>query len=43
MTAKLREANALLMQRRRWPAPEQVPGNIHAVQAFRKDAILLNY
>ena len=52
MTAKLREVNALLMQRRHWPIPEQgqwlgsvvrghiayyaVPGNIHAVSAFRK-------
>ena len=52
MAAKLREVNALLMQRRHWPIPEQgqwlgsvvrghiayyaVPGNIHAVSAFRK-------
>ena len=51
-TAKLREVNALLMQRRHWPIPEQgqwlgsvvrghiayyaVPGNSHAVSAFRK-------
>jgi group II intron reverse transcriptase/maturase len=52
MAAKLREVNALLMQRRHWPIAEQgqwlgsvvrghtayyaVPGNIHAVSAFRK-------
>jgi hypothetical protein len=52
MAAKLREVNALLMQRRHWPIPElgewlgsvvrghiayyAVPGNIHAVSAFRK-------